>query len=505
MASLLKKGSKGDEVLQLQGLLNSYGNYGLDTDGIFGDQTYNAVRSFQSDKGLDVDGIVGDQTWGALAAINNAENMANPDQTEPATATTARGTTYNPNEMSGSQADTASLEAGKPSFQQSQALTDALNQLQAQLGQKPATYESPYSEQIRQLYEQATAAREPFQYDPNADPVYQMYADRYRENAQRAMRDTMADAAGLTGGYGNSYAEAAAQQAYDAQMNGLNDVLPELYSAAYGRYQDQGNELLQRLALAQQMDEGEYARWQDQVADYYNQLAALQGLAQTQYNMEYGQYQDALDQYNKELAYYYGKQQDELAQQNYLASLAGSGSSGGSGGGSSGGRSSGSGGSSGSGSKAATTADYKTILSTAKGMMDQDAYNYVTRMVNQGYLSNEQGYRILAVEMGLDMSKLSGGTGSTNLAQLAGQIAATGTTGRSSALATNSGTKTSSASKTSTISSSPASHNASNLTVSGSALADKVTTQSNVSGTGANLATTLAAQAAAEALKKLKK
>lgn len=59
---ILKKGSKGDEVKQLQALL------GVDQDGIFGSATENAVKSFQSSHGLTVDGIVGEKTWKALTS-----------------------------------------------------------------------------------------------------------------------------------------------------------------------------------------------------------------------------------------------------------------------------------------------------------------------------------------------------------------------------------------------------------------------------------------------------
>lgn len=56
----LKKGSKGNEVKNLQKFLNWYGNYGLKVDGDFGTNTYNAVKKFQKATGLTVDGI-----WGA--------------------------------------------------------------------------------------------------------------------------------------------------------------------------------------------------------------------------------------------------------------------------------------------------------------------------------------------------------------------------------------------------------------------------------------------------------
>ena len=58
---LLKRGSKGDDVIELQNQLNKLG-YSLEADGIFGGQTETAVKDFQSKNGLDVDGIVGSVT-----------------------------------------------------------------------------------------------------------------------------------------------------------------------------------------------------------------------------------------------------------------------------------------------------------------------------------------------------------------------------------------------------------------------------------------------------------
>ena len=323
--------------------------------------------------------------------------------------------------MSASQSALSGIEGSRPAFQQSQTLTDMLNQLQGRLNQQPGAYQSPYQAQIEKLYEQATTARKPFSYDPSADPIYQMYRDRYTQSAKQAMKDTMAEAASLTGGYGNSYAQAAAQQAYDQRMQGLNDALPELYNQAYQRYQAEGDELLRQLALAQQMDQTAYGRYQDQLNDYYNRMDAERALANDMYNREYGEYADALNAYMNDRNYWSQKTQDELAQDNYLAQLAmagssGGGSSGGGGGGSSGSKKS-SGGSGGTGM--ATGKDYKTVLATAKGMSESKAFDYVERMVNGGVISAADGMRILQVEMGIDTSKYTGGstgtTGSGNL------------------------------------------------------------------------------------------
>ena len=65
MASTLKQGAKGDEVKQLQELLNAQGA-GLKVDGIYGPLTAAAVSQYQTSNSLKVDGITGSQTWGSL-------------------------------------------------------------------------------------------------------------------------------------------------------------------------------------------------------------------------------------------------------------------------------------------------------------------------------------------------------------------------------------------------------------------------------------------------------
>jgi len=57
---LLKNGSKGEEVKQLQTLL------GLGADGSFGPMTEAKVKEWQAKNGLTADGIVGPSTWGKM-------------------------------------------------------------------------------------------------------------------------------------------------------------------------------------------------------------------------------------------------------------------------------------------------------------------------------------------------------------------------------------------------------------------------------------------------------
>lgn len=87
-------------------------------------------------------------------------------------------------------------------------------------------------------------SREPFEYDMNSDALYQQYKNQAVRNGKLAMEDTMARAAAMTGGYGNSYAQTAGQQAYQQSLDSLNDVIPELYNLAYSKYKDEGDKIL---------------------------------------------------------------------------------------------------------------------------------------------------------------------------------------------------------------------------------------------------------------------
>lgn len=66
---VLKKGSKSEEVKQLQERLYTIGYEPGTADGIFGEKTRQAVISFQADAGLQADGIVGKNTWNGLGKI----------------------------------------------------------------------------------------------------------------------------------------------------------------------------------------------------------------------------------------------------------------------------------------------------------------------------------------------------------------------------------------------------------------------------------------------------
>ena len=72
----VKRGMYGDEVSKLQNKLKEYGYYKDPVDGRFGANTLSAVIQFQMDAGLDSDGVVGLSTWEALKNFRGASSIS---------------------------------------------------------------------------------------------------------------------------------------------------------------------------------------------------------------------------------------------------------------------------------------------------------------------------------------------------------------------------------------------------------------------------------------------
>lgn len=264
-------GSTGSAVSKLQTILNQHG-YGLAVDGIFGEKTRAAVRDYQKRYNLKLDGIAGPETWGSLLGQNGSSS--NGSYTGGGSSGKTSTSTNLPlgKVSDGTAAALDRLEKGyTPSsdVEAEQALLDSLAQL------RPGDYESDFTAQLDALY-QEISSRPGFSYDPGSDAAYQSYALQYARQGRAAMADTLGQTAHLTGGYGSSYAQSAAQQSYQRYLQQLSDVLPQLQSAAYSRYRDEGDALLNRYKLLQGQDEEAYGRWQDLVSAWQKEVSQAQ-------------------------------------------------------------------------------------------------------------------------------------------------------------------------------------------------------------------------------------
>lgn len=217
-----KYGSRDTEkdkgVAELQQKLKDKG-YNIAVDGIYGTETRKAVTQYQAKNKLKVDGIAGNETLTSLGIASKAP-------VKPQTTTTATQPTT---------AQTANQKLTQLATGTSSNLNDAINIL--------------YDRVINQ---------KPFEYEPSADPTYNRYADTYARNAKLMSEDAMAQAAQLTGGYGSSYGQAVATQAYNAEMSKMNDIIPELRQNAYNEWDDQRRRDVEALTML--LKEREYQR-----------------------------------------------------------------------------------------------------------------------------------------------------------------------------------------------------------------------------------------------------
>ena len=308
----IKYGMKGDDVSKLQTTLKNAG-YNIDVDGSFGPQTLAAVKDYQKANGLTVDGMVGPQTQAALyggsSTATTTPATTTPAATTPKTTTATTTTTTTPaatTSGSGSKASGAATAGSAnisypdmPTYEkfvadeygESPTVQAAYAAIEAVNAAKPGAYESKWQGQINDIIDRILN-REQFSYDVNEDALYQQYKDQYVQGGKLAMQDTMGQAAAMTGGYGSSYASTAGNQAYQAYLSQLNEVVPELYGMALDKYNAEGQEMYNQYGLLSDAESQDYARYMDG----YNQWLAERDYATGRYDTErgfdYGKYID---------------------------------------------------------------------------------------------------------------------------------------------------------------------------------------------------------------------
>jgi hypothetical protein len=165
--------------------------------------------------------------------------------------------------------------------------------------------------------------REKFNYNMNADPLYNQYKEQYINNGKKAMMDTVGQASALTGGYSNSYATTAGSQAYQDYLTQLNDVALDLREMAYREYKAEHGALLDDIEILRSLDGDDYEKYLQNLSHYYDDgdylLKKLSAMSDSEYEafvtqleswesdraQAFKQYQDALDrdEFEKEMAF----------------------------------------------------------------------------------------------------------------------------------------------------------------------------------------------------------
>ena len=199
--------------------------------------------------------------------VSNQQGSAAGNQNLAAQASPAQASAAGPNINGVSDWSKQGLVQYGRQYAPSQAVAEAQDYLQSVMDGRPGSFSSKYAGDIAALYDQIMN-RPKFEYDVNRDPLFQQYKNQYTVQGQRAMQDTLGQAAGLTGGYGNSWGTTAGYQAYQYYLQQLNDRIPEMEQRAFDRYTAEGDEMRANMNMATTLDNIDYNRYRDTVADW---------------------------------------------------------------------------------------------------------------------------------------------------------------------------------------------------------------------------------------------
>ena len=282
----------------IQQKLNNYG-YNLAVDGLIGSKTQSAIKDFQKNNGLAVDGIVGPNTWAAL--------------TGGTTETKSPSFKY----------DDFKYDAYTPKeYKESDTVKQAQAALNAQLAQKPGEYKSQWQAQLDDTIGKILN-REKFSYDLNGDALYQLYKDKYTQQAKMAMGDAIGRASAMTGGYGNSYAQSVGQQQYQKEMQNLNDIVPELYQMALDKYNQEGQDLYNQYGMLGAQEEQDYGRYRDSVSDYLTERDYLTNRYDSERDYDYSKFANErnfdYDKYSDDRSLAYNEHRNAIEDQRWQA------------------------------------------------------------------------------------------------------------------------------------------------------------------------------------------
>lgn len=272
--------------------------------------TYNNGKYKNTSDWKNGDYQVKDNGAGGASPYNNGKGTGTYDYYElmrknPSNFYNRYGLT-NPNTKNGS-----SYLSGIGSFKASEAYNQAMaytNSLLEQLN----SGRTAYSDKVDELMNTING-RDKFSYNMDTDPMFQQYLESSMAKGKIAMQDTIGQASALTGGYGSTYATAAANSAYNDYVSNAYDNVADYYNMALNAYNQEGQDLYNQLGMYQTADQTAYARLSDA---YSANLANAQNI----YNQEYSNYWDTanynynVQKYNADVA----NQEKQNAYNTYL-------------------------------------------------------------------------------------------------------------------------------------------------------------------------------------------
>ena len=307
----LSYGSKGSDVSNLQQLLNSKG-YNLSVDGIFGDKTLAAVKSWQQKNGYTVDGLVGPNTLRRLggATTNTSVNETTQRLYDELTgggnssATGSDGTAGN-----GAAGNDTTTDDGTGSSSTSTTVSGAettdKNTSGVQAAMDAAKNNEKLANLINQLKSDSYMPLTPEQIKQQAENQYKSYYDQLRLAANQSTdRQNLA----------LENQKADLQQRYDKQRQNTAEQYRQAYSQADRQALSRG---MQRSSYNNQSLSNIDLKAAEAQKDLFNEQATEENKISSQQTQLAAQLADQLSQYDASEAADVLKRMDELEAREY--------------------------------------------------------------------------------------------------------------------------------------------------------------------------------------------
>ena len=185
-----------------------------------------------------------------------------------------KGQTYKPSAF---KAQESPYKNQKYSENYAYDVSGTKNDLNKHNANKPGAYQSQFQPKIDEILS-TLGNRKKFAYDPQNDGLYNQLKDKAMATGKANMQNAMGQAVANTSGFGNSYAQTVGSQAYNQSMIDLQNQIPGLMELAYGNYQNEGADMMNRLNMYQAQDNTDYGRHRDKVSDWQTEQSRLTDL-----------------------------------------------------------------------------------------------------------------------------------------------------------------------------------------------------------------------------------
>lgn len=228
---------------------------------------------------------------------------------------------YGVNDVDNAANEFYRLSGSAPTFSQSaatrQARAQADNYAQQYRDTVNGGYKSAYQNSIDSLARRYTGNK--FGWEPSTSAEYQNMGDRYRREAENAQENAAGAYSANTGGYSNSYAQAAGQRAYDQTMKGMTSQIPTLKQNAMNAWSRDQQNTLDQISLMRGLDDQQYQRYRDKVQDNYDFMTYYENKYGTSAGLDMSAFQQELTRWQAQMGAAQGNLANirQLAEQQY--------------------------------------------------------------------------------------------------------------------------------------------------------------------------------------------